>query len=84
MVFLSTSRKICENIGAEHLNLKWEINRLLDILGNAKIIPFGSAQKIYILRPTHSGRLREDREAENKFQEELLNPALLWHKFLVA
>jgi len=45
MVFLSTSRKILENIGAELPVLKWEINHSLQILGNAKIIPFGAARK---------------------------------------
>jgi len=41
-------------------------------------------EKILILRPIHSGRLRQDSEAENKFQEEFINPALLLHRFLVA
>jgi hypothetical protein len=41
-------------------------------------------KKIHILRPIHSGRLRQDSEEENKFQEELINPAVLLHTFLVA
>jgi hypothetical protein len=53
MVFLSTSRKIWENIGAELPILKWETIPSLHILANAKVIPFGAAQttpsKKYIL-----------------------------------
>jgi len=45
MVFLNTSRKIWESIGAELPILKWEINLSLHILGNAKIIPFGATRK---------------------------------------
>jgi hypothetical protein len=43
-----------------------------------------TVEKIRILRPTHSGRLRQDSEEENKFQEELTSPALLLHIFLGA
>ena len=72
-----------ENTGAELPILKWEISPSLRILGNAKIIPFvvTRKKKKHILS---SGRLSQDREAENKFQEELLNPALLLHRFLVV
>jgi len=45
MVFLSTSRKIWENTGAELPVLKLKTNHLLHILGNAKIIPFEAARK---------------------------------------
>jgi hypothetical protein len=90
MAFLSTSRKIWENIGAELPIVKWETIPSLHIVGNVKIIAFGAAQttqskkKNTYSEPKHSGRLRQDCEIENKFQEELMNPALPLHRFPVA